>query len=1199
MNKRIRSLVIMASLSAGITVPTVIFDKSIEAQAEITETSSIAEKNVQTQNCKINLPKEDPYKNEGVEIGGKSGKFVGWIIIDTDDPDATIINGEVIDDGNILFEQTKTQIHDENGQLAKDIYKPNSQIEFSKDCIVKIKPVYSIKLHTINDIPIYSTAEVFDNLGFQIFDDSFDTEEHKLEFENLLFSKIPQAVKDEYEQGIGKNYIYNSYMYYLGGFCVSYWGGENVKYILWATTNNEPNQQIYTTAYVRCFYPESVDGYGYNDVMQCYGKPLAWQPQDPNDLTQKFWDTSEGLCGNGKWAYFNENTSRWVELSDELQNNFTLPADSNNNIILSAIFPENVTYNLIKNGTIIDTKIETVKYNEDPNVEAMKNKFNIPEDSYVEWEEENPRLLWKNSKPNMSTNPKTGLEANSKTTLNGEVKSYKVVKFEDEEGNLIKKINLKQNESLNKADIPDAPLKEGYTFSNWDKDLTNITESLEIKPQYKINTYKVTFKDYDGSVLDSQNVDYKNSATKPENPEREGYTFTGWDNDFNSITGDIEINAQYKINTYTVIVDGKKQVVNYGGNVVLPENPTKTGYYFKGWDGKTTNITENGVVNPIFERIVNKVTFIDGENETVVDVNYGDSVEPPVPNIPEGYNFDGWQDASDLEHVTSDKVVKAKYSRKKFSINVNGTIQSVLYGDDVVLPEDPVKEGYTFKGWKGQTVNIKEDGIVDPIFEINKYKVIFKDYNGNVLDSQNVDYKNSAVKPKNPEREGYTFIGWDKDFNSIIGDIEINAQYKINTYIVVVDGKEQIVNYGDDVVLPENPTKTGYYFKGWDGKTTNITENGVVNPIFERIVNKVTFIDGENETTIDVNYGDSIKLPTPNIPEGYDFEGWDISDTEHIISDKVVKAKYSKKKFSINVNGTIQSVLYGDNVVLPEDPIKEGYTFKGWRGQTVNIKEDGIVNPIFEINKYKVIFKDYDGSILDNQNVDYKNSAVKPKDPEREDYIFKGWDKDFDNITEDMEINAVYEKKQYIVQIFVNGTVETKKLEADSDINSILPENPQKEGYTFTGWKTIVDEENNLKKIVADFKINQYIIAFKNINGEIISTEIVNYNDSAILPTAPDIKGYRFIGWSKSVNNVNNNMEVYPIYEKIDDDSLNTNIAENNVVNEVTNYNNVNTLKANSSIKKTSDNKAALPIAGVFLSLFVCIENLLKKIVKR
>lgn len=274
MNKRIRSLVIMASLSAGITVPTVIFDKSIEAQAEITETSSIAEKNVQTQNCKINLPKEDPYKNEGVEIGGKSGKFVGWIIIDTDDPDATIINGEVIDDGNILFEQTKTQIHDENGQLAKDIYKPNSQIEFSKDCIVKIKPVYSIKLHTINDIPIYSTAEVFDNLGFQIFDDSFDTEEHKLEFENLLFSKIPQAVKDEYEQGIGKNYIYNSYMYYLGGFCVSYWGGENVKYILWATTNNEPNQQIYTTAYVRCFYPESVDGYGYNDVMQCINVTL-------------------------------------------------------------------------------------------------------------------------------------------------------------------------------------------------------------------------------------------------------------------------------------------------------------------------------------------------------------------------------------------------------------------------------------------------------------------------------------------------------------------------------------------------------------------------------------------------------------------------------------------------------------------------------------------------------------------------------------------------------------------------------------------------------------------------------------------------------------------------------------------------------------------------------------------------------------
>ncbi len=59
------------------------------------------------------------------------------------------------------------------------------------------------------------------------------------------------------------------------------------------------------------------------------------------------------------------------------------------------------------------------------------------------------------------------------------------------------------------------------------------------------DTYTVTFVNYDGTVLATETVVYGSSATAPESPEREGYAFTGWDTDFSNVTGDITATAQY------------------------------------------------------------------------------------------------------------------------------------------------------------------------------------------------------------------------------------------------------------------------------------------------------------------------------------------------------------------------------------------------------------------------------------------------------------------------------------------------------------------------------------------------------------------------------------------------------------------------------------------------------------------------------
>jgi hypothetical protein len=78
-------------------------------------------------------------------------------------------------------------------------------------------------------------------------------------------------------------------------------------------------------------------------------------------------------------------------------------------------------------------------------------------------------------------------------------------------------------------------------------------ENVTITATWTINKYIVTFVDHDGTVIDIQTVEHGGSATAPAaNPEREGYTFTGWDVAFNNVTENLTVKAQYEIKTYTV-----------------------------------------------------------------------------------------------------------------------------------------------------------------------------------------------------------------------------------------------------------------------------------------------------------------------------------------------------------------------------------------------------------------------------------------------------------------------------------------------------------------------------------------------------------------------------------------------------------------------------------------------------------------------
>ena len=331
----------------------------------------------------------------------------------------------------------------------------------------------------------------------------------------------------------------------------------------------------------------------------------------------------------------------------------------------------------------------------------------------------------------------------------------------------------------------------GHTFKGW-YDNENLTGSpvtaiggaetgnKEYWAKWEINQYTVTVKPENGKADIIITQDYGTPITAPT-LTREGYTFKGWDKEIPETmpAENITVKAQWEINPYTITFDtnGGSEIApitqDYGTKITAPDNPTRKGYTFKGWDKEIpeTMPAENITVKAQWE--INQYTI-------AFDTNGGSEIAP----------------------ITQD------------------------YGTKITAPDNPTRKGYTFKGWDKEIPETMpaENITVKAQWEINQYTIAFDTNGGSEIAPITQDYGTKITAPDNPTRKGYTFKGWDKEIPETMPaeNITVKAQWEINQYTIAFDtnGGSEIApitqDYGTEITAPDNPTRKGYTFKGWD-----------------------------------------------------------------------------------------------------------------------------------------------------------------------------------------------------------------------------------------------------------------------------------------------------------------------------------------------------------------------------------------------
>lgn len=638
-----------------------------------------------------------------------------------------------------------------------------------------------------------------------------------------------------------------------------------------------------------------------------------------------------------------------------------------------------------------------------------------------------------------------------------------------------------------------------------------------------------------------------------ETPIKVGYVFGGWDVELpDSMTEDvIETNAVWKAAENTLF----KVTVNYTDFSDNEPVEVVKSFDFAGRTGNSIEIVDSLPASPDEE-----TTYI-LISELLLDYN---ELDISAENIMNGFiEADG---STELILYFIPVVHKVTFNSNE-GIFVDGeTIKyvEVPHGSlaaDYIPDVDVVLEGYDFSGWLGiyETTRIESDFTFVPNWSAKKYDVVW------VVDSketvESVEYK-SQIYGFEPEKEGYSFIGWsvtaDDPTDLIIFPIEtplggatFYAVWEINKHNVIYKIDNELYNeiedveYGTSVEIINEPTKEGYYFGGWDKIDFTMPDNDViVNGSWIKETYNIIWQNGDEATTVTYTYGDEIIVPVPQ-KTGYTFAGWngfdnltimpDIGDNGDSVTFTAIwtankyDAVFNANDGAFADNSKTKSVItaYDSQIEFAEIPARAGYIFNGWEpevgvmdseGKTfeatwIEIEEVAYSVETYVMNtagEYDMTSKLYEGEVGATVN-------VKPETVEKGFTLNDGLSVYEGKIKEDgsLILKIYIDRQSYTLKTVVDGK-ETTAYYLYRALVSVAT--PSKTGYTFSGWDSTIPETMPANDVTVSgkFTVNKHDVIYTVDGNEYERITNVAYGTEVKIITPLSKEGHTFSGWNAS-----------------------------------------------------------------------------------
>ena len=666
------------------------------------------------------------------------------------------------------------------------------------------------------------------------------------------------------------------------------------------------------------------------------------------------------------------------------------------------------------------------------------------------------------------------------------------------------------------------PEKAGYAFQGWEEEVPSTMPAQNITLTAKWNENPADYTDYDIAVAAA-------NAKKAEDNYDKTYTEASRNALDAALAVDVSgkklseqgvvdaqteaINAAVKgleKMTYnaTFYVDGEEYRVvptKVGEQIVAPEAPSKQGYTFTGW---TPEVGTMGIEDVSFNAVFSAGTVAYTVETYVMDVsgNYGDAATENksattgetvsvTPEAREGFTVADESVLSGEVKADGSLVLKVYYSRNQYKLTVDGNVTNVYYGAAISVAEPAAREGYTFAGWDRDVPETMPASDVTLVSQWSENDADYTDYNAAKAAAEakqaeaNFDKTYTAESrqaladalAKDVSGRKYTQQGEvdaaAKAINDAVTALELMT-YKATFYVDGAEYKVVEAKVGEAIAKPDDPSKTGYVFTGWDPEVGTMgTEDLTFNAKFSAgevsytVETYVMGLDGQygaaDSKNVAATTGAEITL-TPDAREGFTVAGESVlTGTVAADSSLVLKVYYSRNQYKLTVDGAESMVYYGAALEIADPEARTGYTFAGWKPAAPATMPANDVTLESQWTENDADYTAYDAAVKAAQakqaESDYaaryteasRNAlaAALAVDVSDKKYTQQG---EVDAATTAINNAVVGLDKMTYNAIFTVDGEEYAKVPTKVDDQIVAPKDPSKEGYTFAGWRPSV-----------------------------------------------------------------------------------------------------------------------------------------------